>query len=103
MTMPAEPSGVTFNAGFMSGRGDLSPGLEQTSARWNSMIKENLGKPPPSVLAQTRLSNVASNASAPSVSDRVMPDGTLLPSTNGTGASTYEGDNQLRLRGALPL
>jgi hypothetical protein len=103
LTMPTEPLGLSMNAGFISGRGDESPGLEQQNQRWAQMIQGQLGKPAPSVLAQTRLSNIAANASAPSMESRVMPDGSTLPSANATAEDTYSGDNQLRLRGVLPL
>jgi hypothetical protein len=100
-----EPIGLGqhLNAGYQAGRGDLSPGLEAQNARFNAQVQQGVGKPAPSVLAQTRLSNVAANASAPSMTNRVMPDGSTLPSTNGTAESTYDQDNQLRLRGVLPI
>jgi hypothetical protein len=111
MSMPDDPRyaqqryglAQNMNAGYVSGRGSESPGLEAQNQRWNSLVQQQAGKPAASVLAQVRPSNVASNASAPSMANRMMPDGALLPSTNGTADSTYEGDTQLRLRGVLPL
>lgn len=103
MSTPYEPLAVSMNAGYQSGRGTESPGLEAQSAKFNALVQAQVGKPAASVLSQVRPSNIASNAGAPSMSERVMPDGSLLPSTNGTDEQTYGGDTQLRLRGALPL
>jgi hypothetical protein len=101
LTAPA--FGTPFAESYQASRGPESPGLEAQNERWRAMTGATIGKPAPSVLAQARLSNVASNASAPSMADRVLPDGSTLPSPNGTAEQTYDADNQLRMRGVLPL
>ena len=43
---PAAPlMGQAFSAGYQSGRGPASPGLEAQNARWARMTNATLGKP----------------------------------------------------------
>lgn len=112
MTMPTPPTAqmymaaaLHFSDGYMAGRGPgLSPGLEQTSERWNALVKSQVGKPAPSVLAQTRWSpNGQSENSAqrmlPGMGERPM----MLPSQNAVSTDTNEDQVKLRLSGVLPM
>lgn len=87
-----------LNDGYQAGRdASLSPGLEAQSARWNELAQGNLGRPQ-SVLSQIGLSPVASNASAPDMSDRYNSfTGSVLPNLQ-TGSSAESAETAMRLR-----
>jgi len=96
---PYIPAGVHFGYGFNSGRGLQSPGLEAMSERWNQLAQA-AGTAPHSVLNQLSPSPVASNLSAPSQRDRLLPNGYVLNNTrNGAAEPTAQTDNYLQMSG----
>ena len=98
-TAPVMPLAQHLNAGYMSGRGPLSPGLQTSSDRFNAQAQAAATRPN-SVLQQLAPSPVAANLSAPSQRDRLLPNGFILGNTmNGAAEQTAETDNYLRMEG----
>jgi hypothetical protein len=87
--------GPALAQGFQSGRGGLSPGLEAQGARW-TRAAQAAAMQPHSVQQQLSPSPIASNLSAPSQRDRLLPNGYILGNTmNGAAKSTSQTENYL--------
>lgn len=85
---------------FSSGA-SVPQSLMQQSMAWNEETPHKYQ--PQSVLSQFRPSQAALGLSDEAYESRVMPNGDLLPTSNGASAETNEGDTQLRMIGSLPL
>ena len=98
-TAPVMPLAQHLNAGYMSGRGPLSPGLESQLGEVQC-AGPSRRHPAQQCLQQLAPSPVAANLSAPSQRDRLLPNGFILGNTmNGAAENTAETDNYLRMEG----
>jgi hypothetical protein len=96
---PMPAMGEPFAAGYGSGRGPQSPGLEAQGARWTALGQQAALRPT-SVQQQLSPSPIAANLSAPSQRDRLLPNGFELGNTsNGASAGTAQTENYMTLRG----
>jgi hypothetical protein len=108
MTMPFTPPvfpgmAAHFNSGFSSGRGELSPGLEATSARFNAEVQAavargtgEVSQAPTSVLQARSLS---ANGMSPQQAENRMLNGATLQNVNGMSPATQENFNLNRMVG----
>ena len=93
MTMPL---GGHFSDGYDGGRGAGSPGLEAADERWRALTQA--ADKPHSILNQLAPSPIAANLSAPSLRDRLLPNGFQLANYgNGASQPTVETENYLHM------
>ena len=83
-------------SGAQDGRPGETPSLEETSQLWSE--RASGGYKPTSTLGQYRLS---ANGSSPRDAERQMPDGSYMPTTNGSAQASYDSDTPLRLIGNI--
>lgn len=103
MTQPYEPLGSSLNAGYVSGRGTESPGLEEQNARFNALTQASIergpgevSQAPTSVLQQRAMSP---NGMSAQQAENRMINGAMMNNTNGMSSGTQQEYNQVKMLG----